>query len=371
MAFAPSMPVATATPWYSNPMLYYLLAGMGGKLGGKGSWQEALGAMTQQGIAAKSQKSLEEERMEMVRKMLSGDPSTNIPTGASVTYGDKGMTLKMPTVGAPEEPAASPAPAGVITDDIRKQYINPLPSPLDTSSASLAGLTPQDVSRALTGAVSVESLRQTMLNRRAEIAKLYGGPLEQLYPIQVPGVGQVTHRQWTNLPAEEKEYAIYANAAKNLGDTDIMSREDWKMTEPTERERFIRAAMKDPKLMEAAKEVAEAGAMRLTLGDKLEEVKAKAGLKGQLYFKDPKWTSDVEKHISSEDVQNELIQYEPGSAEMIDAKARQKIKFIEDKISAGGGKIMKVKWAADGKTMIWTVRWPSGDTEAVRYAVRS
>jgi len=145
------------------------------------------------------------------------------------------------------------------------------------------------------------------------------------------------------------------------------------MTDPTEKERFTRAVMADPELMKAAKEVAAAGATRITLGEKLKEVKERAGLKGQLWFKDPKWTSDLEKHISSEDVQNELFAtgFEPGSAEYIGAKARHKIKFIEDKITAGGGEIVNVKWAADGKTMVWTVKWPSGDTETVKYAVRS
>jgi hypothetical protein len=111
-------------------------------------------------------------------------------------------------------------------------------------------------------------------------------------------------------------------------------------------------------------EMAKAGA--INLGTKLEEVKALTGLKGQLYFKDPKWTGDLSKHLSSEDIQNVMFK----SADPTKTRSDETIKFIEGKVIAGGGVIVDARLDKDGKTGIWTVKWPSGDIEEIRQAVK-
>ena len=377
MAFAPSMPIAAGTAGggmgINMDLLMYFLAGMGGRLGGQGSWQEALGGMTQQAMAAKSQKALEEERMLTIRKMLAGDPTTDIPEGGKVTYDAKGMTLNMPTGApggrvagtiAPTAPAApTPTPTGVITDDIRKQYINPLPSPLDVSSASLVGLTPQDVSRALTGAINVESLRQTVFERRAARADV--DPLDRLHPVRVPGVGQVTNRQWTNLPVEVREYSIYVNAAKNLGDTDIMTKREWEMTDPTEKERFTRAVMADPELMKAAKELMPPG-VSITLEGKLREARGREEVKAQAKVMAPdfyqsvqedlmkdfrKWRSSKEAEKLSE---SKGIAYEEARSAIQKAKVREAMDKRVRQAFRGMGKITRDTkgWYLDGELIV-------------------
>ena len=59
---------------------------------------------------------------------------------------------------------------------------------------------------------------------------------------------------------------------------------------------------------------------------------------------------------------------DPAKAKDIEARARAE--FIEDKITAGNGKILGRRWAEDGKTAIWKVKWDSGDVEEIRHAVK-
>ncbi|MBE9593580.1 MAG: hypothetical protein IMF19_08875, partial [Proteobacteria bacterium] len=89
-----------------------------------------------------------------------------------------------------------------------------------------------------------------------------------------------------------------------------------------------------------------------------------------LYFDDPEWIDDLSKRLSSEDMQREIFmesQREGGDPGLM--KAEKAIKFIEDKISVGGT-IQDVKLSEDGKTMIWTVEWKSGDIEDISYVIR-
>lgn len=67
-------------------LLMYMLAGVGGSLGGKGSWQEALGGMTQQSMASKNM-------MQLLGKMLGGE----LVPGSSMKMSDKGdMSISVP-----------------------------------------------------------------------------------------------------------------------------------------------------------------------------------------------------------------------------------------------------------------------------------
>lgn len=60
-------------------MLMYMLGGMGGALGGQGSWQQSLGGAAQQGIASKNM-------MQLLSKMLGGE----MVPGSSIKMSDKG-----------------------------------------------------------------------------------------------------------------------------------------------------------------------------------------------------------------------------------------------------------------------------------------
>ena len=370
-----------------NKMFLQYLAAAGQDIGSGNAIGTNVNQATQQNISAQNY-------MKILQKMLGGQ----VPEGGKMVTDSKGMKLDIPHTAlsggfltddmsmTPDQslaPAASPAPASQPKGGI--DFTNPFASSQsEISPSDLAGLTTQDISGALSGAMSVEAMKQKKVTDVADMMykqkmmsyydslidkNKAGEPLDQPFPIEVPGIGGVSIRQWNALTKDQQEYAGYVFKAKQLGDEDIMNEREFKLLEPTERENFLRAAMDDPDLMRAARGLARSGATRISLGEKLEEVKAKAGLKGQTYFKDPKWTNDLDKHISSEDVQNELFQLEEGDVKDT-KKAEYKVEFIENKITAGGGSVQDVKWDDDGTTMIWTVKWPSGDVEEIRYAVR-
>jgi hypothetical protein len=108
-------------------------------------------------------------------------------------------------------------------------------------------------------------------------------------------------------------------------------------------------------------------AKAINLGTKIEEKKALSELAGQLYFNDPKWTDDIHKQVLDFDKnQSWLI---PEKDRPL-AKSKVIVKSIEDKIVAGGGNIQKVVMDKDGKTMVWTVKWPSNDIKTIKQAVK-
>jgi len=102
------------------------------------------------------------------------------------------------------------------------------------------------------------------------------------------------------------------------------------------------------------------GATTINIAGAVEKEKALSGLKGQTYFNDPKWVDDVNKYIGSEDVQNKLFT----SKEPAKTRSIEIVNYIEDKIKAGKGEV--VKKLSKGGLTTWTVRWPSGDTEDIK-----
>lgn len=112
-------------------------------------------------------------------------------------------------------------------------------------------------------------------------------------------------------------------------------------------------------------DMAKAGA--INLGGKLEEKKAMSELSGQLYFNDPKWINDLEK-TTEKYVSDNLWNVKDPATKTLET-AKYKAKQIESQILAGGG-TSNAAWAADGKTMVWTVKWPSGDTKEIKVKLR-
>lgn len=350
-----------------NKLFLQYLSGAGQDIASGQPISANVNQITQQNIAAQNY-------MKLLQRMLSGE----VPEGGKVTMDSKGMKIDIPKGGETSD-SGKQLSLGVTGATGQNEasglgplmlqgglgFLNPSTSPLgDISGADLAGLTTQDISSALEGALGVEALRQKTI--RDMLSAIPEQP--DIFPISVPGVGQVSTEQWKALPTSEKEYAAYVHAAKQLGDEDIMTREEFKTIDPTNRAQFLRELMENPELAKMEKELREAGATRISLGEKLAEKKAISELEGQLYFKDPDWIDDLNKHLSSEAVLDKLFTLEPEDRNL--AKAEETIKFIENKIKAGGGTIQDVKWAEDGTTMIWTVKWPSGDVETIRYGVR-
>ena len=112
-------------------------------------------------------------------------------------------------------------------------------------------------------------------------------------------------------------------------------------------------------------EMAKAGA--INLGTKVEEKKAMSELEGQLYFNNPKWSKDVDDQVATFNKDQAWLVPEKDRPL---ARSKVVVKSIEDKITAGSGAIQSVVMDKDNKTMIWTVKWPSGDVKIIKRAIK-
>jgi len=113
--------------------------------------------------------------------------------------------------------------------------------------------------------VRAEEAATSRLNALNTLFKtVEGDALDQEFPIAGPGGRRMTLRQWNGLPNEDQEYLIYADSATRSGEAP-MSKHEFQLLEPTEKERFLRRAMEDPALMSAAERLAKAESTTINL----------------------------------------------------------------------------------------------------------
>lgn len=320
-------------------------------------------------IGAKSQTSF-------LQRLLAGEIA-----GAKLTADDKGMSINIPKSEATklmgEGGGLSATQPLSQSQNLQAPSYGVSANPFgqgqaDLGNVSLAGLSSNDITNAFGLMLQGRQLdQQTYRNvidamYKQSLMDKYKAETKDLntpFPVEVPGIGNVTTKQWNALPREDQEYALFVQVSKKLGDKDIMSKREWQMLEPTERERFLRSAMEDPELMSAAKELASSGAMRISIGEKVNTALAMSKISGEKYFNDPRWIDDIDKYLSSPSVQMSWF----GAENETQEKAVAAAEYIENKITAGSGKVVDIKW--DGKTIVWKVRWPSGNIKELRYAV--
>lgn len=334
--------------------------------------------------------------MKLLSSMLGGD----IPDGGKLTMDKDGMKLNVPKtalgqggfgglgMGNPGSYGGQGMGGNQMGGGMTQ--INPyggggIANPFATSQpgisgADLAGLTPQDITQALSLKQGQEQIGQQSVNtmmdslyKRAQIQKTYAeiNETEDYFPIEVPDIGRVTMDQWKALPKEEQEYAIFVNGSKAMGDSEPLTRREFEMLEPTEREKLLRAFERDPKLLALSMKEGAAGATRISLGEKMAERKAISQMQGEDYFSDPGWVDDINKYLTSDNVKAKVNRAIAGRQDTTNIIAEEKINYLESKIKAGGGIITEDPiWDEDGKTVIWTVKWPTGNTERIRHAIR-
>ena len=294
------------------------LSGAGASLDPQGP-AGSINAITQQYLGAQSKAKLNQRYMKMMGQIMGGEH----PTGSKQTIDDKGMKIEFPapvsdpnddtmsmgdSVGSIAEGlrAGAPQPGsqfGQVSTN-RSSFLNPSPSP--ESGADFAGLTAADVSQALSGAVGVQTLKQKTLtdisdmtykNQLMRESNARIRQMEKVDKLDQPFVGGLSLREYKSLTASTKEYVLAKEGARLLGDKEFMSQREWETLEPTEREKFVRAAMKDPRLMKAAKELARSGATRISLGEKKAGAIATAEGKQEAKFTDPEYVPKIEARI--------------------------------------------------------------------------
>ena len=406
----------------NNNLLLYFLAGAGRGIGGQGSVGDVLGQGVQQQIGAESQSKVNAQYMKMLQGMLAG--------GGKITMDKENVNIKAP-VGALNNNSGGQTPSmssgtsalatstnpGIGGGDWMKDFnmggaLNPSNSPSDVMSANLAGLennsqaqvesadiqpipremlvglTPENVSQALGGAVSVNNLRESKISevanrilktreldmleseRKAELqlknlkeAREWQTLMRES-PLEVPGLGKMTFDNWKELDAPTKSYSYYAFDAKNRGE-EVMSFNDWKQQSPPESiYEIYELAEKDPKFKEFFFRQKEAGATRISTGEIVDRKKLTDEVDIKNYFR-TKLPEDVDKFISSKETRRDLIQYtEP--KEKTKQTMLAKDKFIRGKIVSTGGDIMDI--VTEGRTRVYKVKWKDGSTDEVRYA---
>lgn len=307
----------------SNPdLLAQYLSGMGAGLnnGGVAGMTNNMNSITQNTIATR-------HYADALRRVLGGDMSG----GAKVAMDENGLSIKVPQgqdANANDATAGSPQSQG-------KRNIGDLMSPFQSglpnfSASDLAGLTPEMLGQVIGMKMSkdqavsnreLELLDQQYKAANLEVMKNYydaqvknmesdneqnrlegfrklfdtlrGDTLDQPFIMPYKG-NKITIREWNALPKEEQEYAIHLNEA---GDK-ALSREEFKLLDPTERENFLVKAMKNPKLMAAAKELARAGASSINLGPMATEIEKGKG-KGIAEVTAPGFEAEVRKGIGN------------------------------------------------------------------------
>jgi len=363
-----------------NKMFLQYLAAAGQDIGAGQPIGANVNKVTMQNIAAQNY-------MKLLQQMLGPDDTKGAISKDGIKMDIPASALGTLSGGSMFTPDQSLAPIKQ-PGGMANPFVSSQPS---ISGADLAGLTPQDISSALSGAQSVEALRQKKVSDvsdtlyKQKMMDYYDALIGEKTPsITIPGTDiKLTTKQYLDwyksANKDERTNAIknYEYAQTEAGGSFKGSFEEYQNSAWTGHKKDYEEAVAggyrgpndtEPDFNTWLRDITALGG-GLTLGEKLTEIKAKAGLKGQTYFKDPKWTEDLNKYMSSDEVQNELFKMETGEQEQKTSEV--KVQFIEDKITAGGGKVEGVKFAEDNKTMIWTVKWPSGDIEEIRYAVRS
>ena len=375
-------------PWVQN------LAGLGSDtLQSENMWKAIMGGGAGAGAGGKGQNDF---MMNLLKSIMSGEKVTD----SKLTLGDDGMKIDLspkmvsehfggggagkmgegfkgtpaefgnfipetfslgqaPNVTAPEPSSNLPTGPGVM--DILKTFMggeNPSVSQPGTAMPNLAGLTPKDIASAFEARANIEQLKQSREALPSNIG--YKKALTQQ---------ALATAKKMNLPKDERTKAIqnYEYAVEHgynrpfeefvNPEKDPNSYEEWK--------RAVKGGYAEPYHVWKKEMTALGGG--LSLEEKVTQKKSFGSLKGQLYFKDPKWIDDLTKHMSSKEIRTEVM----FADDPVNTRATEKAKYVESKISAGGGVLIEdTKWSEDGKTMIWTVKWPSGDVETIRYAVR-
>lgn len=388
------------TPEQIN-MMSYLLGTAGAGMSAPGSIGQTMGtAAAQWGQSA--------NYMALLKSLLGG-----LPQGAKMTGDKDSLNLKIPTPSLgtmkTEEPSfgigelnVSPevssmfppkksSNVGGITSP-GQGLINPfVESSPEISGAVLAGLSPEDISKALSfkfmqtelgqqrvkdiadmmykgGMLGVAEREADIKAGQAETSRL--GKLTELAklarraPLEVPGLESLTLDEWNALDTKTKAYSYYAYDAQKRGE-EVMAYNEWatQTDEPTAKELYD-IAKGDPEFNEWLFKYKEASATKISLSEKLTELEAKGELKARMYFTDPEgMTADLDTLLKTK--RSEIMT----SANPSRKKAELAEDWIEGKIVNKGGTILDKR--LEDSTFIWRVKWPDGKTNEVKYAAKS
>lgn len=376
-----------------------MLGAVGSDILSDSGGKNTLGAMTQQ-LGAKNMQNLLQQMLAGGGKMTADSSGMKLNLPASFMSQALGGTEKggvwegLASPWNPQGPSSSQGGGSLASNPFGTQAPTEA-EPSKGYTGSLAGLSADDIAKVVQLKMAQDKLafeREQLANETPSkiLDMMYKGQLMQESASRIEAAKEEEERKkpvftipGTDISLNAKEYLDYKKmtnetksalikdyeyAVKNQGYEGSLI--DFKNEEETTHQKEYKEAVKGGyggSFNDWLVAMRKAGATNIDLSTKLAETKAKAELGGQLYFEDPKWTKDVDTKVDA---------FNKDQAWLIEEKdrplatAKVKIRAIEEKIIAGGGQVQGVNWGEDGKTMIWKVRWPSGDVKEIRYAVR-
>lgn len=216
--------------------------------------------------------------MKDMTSILEGDPlDANTPLG-SLT-GTSGSTPAVSTEGAGKS-TLNPPSAGE-TQPKEKTGLRSF------SLNDLAGMTPEDFNSAMTMASKFD----TLMN-----------PKSTHFPVPIPGIGYVTEEVWKSMPDKEKNYALYVDMARKMGDEGIMDRVAFDQMDPTEQGKFIEELIDSPekkKMYEWMKGV-EADSDMKSIARLIQESKVKSDMVAYDDISSPEYIDKINKQLDSQ-----------------------------------------------------------------------
>ena len=284
-------------------------------------------------------------------KLMGIFPGGNIPKDGKIELTADGAKINVPTSALTSGQEQGTGTTSQINPSQLAQ-VNPFATSQPNVTASdLAGLTTEDLSRALGLQLGSAELKQRtmrdMMEFQAAMANAAKGPK----------------------PTSDIQNYEYARSQGYKGTFDEFTAEKTSLMK--EYDTAVNQGYSGT-FEEYAKEMKRAGATNISIGEKQREKLEMGKIQGQLYFSDPKWTDDLNKYLQSDTVQSKFMSL-PGKGEEYNAnlkkaKSVEKARWVEGKIAAGGGQVIKVDISKDG-IGTWIVQWPSGDTETITYAI--
>lgn len=197
------------------------------------------------------------------------------------------QTISEPVVkGSNTKATTSAQPQGVSISNFLRGLLNPSFSPVDISSANLAGLSTTDLSQALTGALGFEQMRQKSLTDAAEmLSKDFQMNKEKIdpeslpSPIQFPGSREaMSIREFKSLDENTKSYLAYAKLQQLSNPNEpILSQKEWRNIPEGAKIEYLRALQGDPELFNTAIKLAEASRPTTYIDTVQRNIDAKKG----------------------------------------------------------------------------------------------
>ena len=210
-------------------------------------------------------------------------------------------------------PSAQPVtgPSGITpsNNSVMSQLLggsNPSSSPLGNITASdLAGLSPQDISSAISHGERKDVFEKSKVNdvydnayKLALIDQMQGSKQAKMEaairtaPLEVPGLGTLSFDTWKTLDAKTKAYSYYAFYTKNrivqglqpAGEEILSYNEFINQSTPNTMEQYYKLAQEDPEFKKFYFESKSAGATQINVG---ERERTEATVKNESYINSP------------------------------------------------------------------------------------